>query len=276
MSEQRYFIARLSGQEGPLSAEQVREGLRSGRYQPTDLSWAEVGEPSWIPLSERRELMAHSIRPAAPAPIFVEPSEAAESLPRGPAPELSTLKPLPPELAHRLTVEQWEMAQRAAIAWRRFLARSIDLGLALLLMEILRGTDLSKAQAPPWQLGLLVMALWPWAEALLLSTIGTTPGKALLRLRVLGRNGERPHFLQALIRSVWVWIQGMALGIPFARDVANILAFNHYTRHGRTPWDERAATQIQALPISQLRMTMIVALIVGSILAHLVLAEARG
>jgi uncharacterized RDD family membrane protein YckC len=164
------------------------------------------------------------------------------------------------------------MAQRASIAWRRFLARSIDLGLAMLVVQLLRGLDLSRPQAPSWQLALLVMAIWPWVEALLLSSVGNTPGKALLRLRVLGRNGERPHFLQALIRSVWVWIQGMALGIPVARDVASFLAFNRYTRHGSTPWDERSATQVYALPISQLRMTLIVGLILGSILAHLLLA----
>lgn len=184
-------------------------------------------------------------------------------------------RPLPPELAHRLTPEQWQMAQRAGVAWRRFLARSVDVAVAGVLVTMLIGIDLQQPRLPTLEIGLLILALWPWMESLLLSTLGTTPGKALLRLRVVNLQGERPHFMQALIRSVWVWIQGMALGLPIASQIAHILAFNRYTRGGQTLWDQRAATRLLVLPISQLRMTLIVAIYIGSLIASVMLATQR-
>jgi hypothetical protein len=50
---------------GTFSEEEVREGLRTSRFAPTDLGWRE-GMPNWQPLSQFTEFAAAS--PAAPPP----------------------------------------------------------------------------------------------------------------------------------------------------------------------------------------------------------------
>jgi hypothetical protein len=61
---------------GAFSEEEVREGLRTGRFAPTDIGWRE-GMASWQPLSEFPELGA-----AAPAAPPAQIAGAASSVPR--------------------------------------------------------------------------------------------------------------------------------------------------------------------------------------------------
>jgi hypothetical protein len=52
---------------GVFSEEEVREGLRIGRFAPSDLGWRE-GMASWQPLSQFVELSAATAGPSAPPP----------------------------------------------------------------------------------------------------------------------------------------------------------------------------------------------------------------
>src|ERR1700757_1932049 len=66
---------------GTFSEEEVREGLRSGRFLGTDLAWRE-GMPSWQALSQFTEFAAAAPPPGpGPAP---RPSAPAVQLPTGP------------------------------------------------------------------------------------------------------------------------------------------------------------------------------------------------
>lgn len=276
MTERRYYVARLTGQIGPLTLDEIRHGLRTGRFRGTDLSWVDDGEAEWIALQERAECCAAgevqsdheaALDPEGPG-SFVDPQPASIK-----PVEDAVLRPLPPELAHRMTPEQWVMAQRAGFAWRRFLARNVDGAVFGAVVLLILGVDPRKPEWPSLSLSLMLLALWPWFEALCISQFGTTPGKAWLRLRVVRLDGGRPHYVQALQRSVWVWAQGLAVGIPFLSQAAQIIAFNQYTRLDHTAWDTRAATRVQVLPISSLRMGLILALFVGSaVFSVLVLA----
>ena len=44
-------VARDGANIGTFSIEEVREGLRTGRFRPTDLAW-EAGMTDWRPLSQ--------------------------------------------------------------------------------------------------------------------------------------------------------------------------------------------------------------------------------
>jgi hypothetical protein len=61
---------------GIFSEEDVRTGLRSGRFAATDLAWRE-GMPQWQPLSQFTEF-------AADLPTAAAPSDAVPPLPTGP------------------------------------------------------------------------------------------------------------------------------------------------------------------------------------------------
>ena len=68
---------------GVFSEEEVREGLRTGRFAPSDIGWRE-GMASWQPLSQFPELAATA--PAAPPPqtgatLISEPAAPRSGLP---------------------------------------------------------------------------------------------------------------------------------------------------------------------------------------------------
>ena len=63
-------VARDGTNIGTFSIEEVREGLRTGRFLPTDMAW-EAGMPDWRPLSQ---VMAGKPGAATPAPGTTETS----------------------------------------------------------------------------------------------------------------------------------------------------------------------------------------------------------
>jgi len=64
---------------GTFSEEEVREGLRTGRFAPTDLGWRE-GMANWQPLSQFPDLGGAA--PVAPPPQISAASTAAPGAPR--------------------------------------------------------------------------------------------------------------------------------------------------------------------------------------------------
>src|SRR6266704_5446603 len=64
---------------GAFPEEQVREGIRAGRFLPSDLGWRE-GMASWQPLSQFTEF-ADDIAAAAPAPAPGAPPPQASTAP---------------------------------------------------------------------------------------------------------------------------------------------------------------------------------------------------
>jgi hypothetical protein len=81
-------ISRGATNLGAFSEEDVREGLRSGRFTPSDLGWRE-GMENWQPLSQFRELALEMPGDAAPPPPIAPPISPPSLA--GP-----TLEPSPP------------------------------------------------------------------------------------------------------------------------------------------------------------------------------------
>ena len=75
---------------------------------------------------------------------------------------------------------------------RRLLARLFDeYGLLCLLLAVIALTGHNPSLASGLALQIAVQVIWLFLEPLLLRLFGTTPGKALLGLRITGRDGER-------------------------------------------------------------------------------------
>lgn len=256
MSDSRFFVARISGQDGPLSIEQIRAGLRSGRYKLTDLSWSEAAAGEWLPLGERPEFKLDAVAPVAA--VDNEPAAAPAAAPR-----LVELR-LPTGLDQPLDADRLELARRASIAWRRFLARNFDLSCCAALLLLLQPVYPQLLELQRDVLALIAIALWPWLEAPLIASFGTTPGKALLRLQVRLADGSRIGAQLALMRAIRVWVRGVGLGLPLINLLASMLAFNRFTRFGITSWDQDCGTRVEALPISQLRLGIIVSIFFAS------------
>src|SRR6266704_752700 len=77
---------------GTFSEEDVRAGLRSGRFAGTDLGWRE-GMTSWQPLSQFPEFAAHIPSGAPTPPPSAPPPPAASTITPAPAGSTSETPP---------------------------------------------------------------------------------------------------------------------------------------------------------------------------------------
>ena len=126
----------------------------------------------------------------------------------------------------------------------RLLARFVDYALyatAFYAVMQLRGV--------PYDASLMLNAnplLWlPMLaiEALLLSTWGTTPGKALMGIR-MNTFGEAPrlNFFRAFMRSLMAFTLGMGVMLPLMLPVMLLLSYWLLRRRGITQWDALCST----------------------------------
>lgn len=124
--------------------------------------------------------------------------------------------------------------------WIRYWARMFDLivfGLALGSGLGVVAPDLFSGSVGDQLFGVALLLAWVFVEALLLSSFGTTPGKWLFRVRLTRATGPM-SYSAALGRSVKVWVQGLAAGLPIISVVALIYAHTSLTRDSITAWDK--------------------------------------
>ena len=149
-----------------------------------------------------------------------------------------------------------------ASPWPRFLARQMDYLLFGMVFGIVHSMVLTDFLDLPWVLfSPLATFAWIPPEALLLVIFGTTPGKWIFSLRVARTDGDKLLLGAALVRSVRVWIQGMAFGIPLVLFVTNWLGYKQLTSRGITAWDERTPSTTQQAPLRGPRLVTGIALV---------------
>lgn len=86
-------------------------------------------------------------------------------------------------------------------------------------------------------LGLVMLAVAVPVQALLLSTWGTTFGKALLGIKVT-KDGRKLYFGEAFKRELGVYLVGFGLGIPIVSVFTQIAAYDHLKKQGASSWDQ--------------------------------------
>lgn len=128
-------------------------------------------------------------------------------------------------------------------AWRRYWARGLDLffygflwyAIAVLVFHINMVHENAGRTLIDTVMQVILMIL---IEPLLLNRFGTTPGKAVLGIRIMQGNGERLTVSQGFSRTLGVLVKGMGLSIPIYS------IYTHYKSYGRCakrciqPWDE--------------------------------------
>jgi uncharacterized RDD family membrane protein YckC len=138
-------------------------------------------------------------------------------------------------------------------AWQRLAARVFDyaiwgLVLALLLSEM-RGLnlvhgDIAFLVGHPLLAPVLITASWIPIEALLIASIGTTPGKWLFGVFLqfsisdaYARRDTRAQLDRALRRSFRVWWEGIGCGFPLVAPVLIAVAYEKLAQNQETDWD---------------------------------------
>jgi hypothetical protein len=136
--------------------------------------------------------------------------------------------------------------------WVRYFARMLD----IMLFGALLGVGIEVAlpgvldHANDLLINAIVLGAWVFAEALLLASFGTTPGKALLGTRLIYTGGLRFGYGVALARSALVWWRGLGAGLPLITLITMIVGYNTLKRERRASWDADAGFIVQHRPLT--------------------------
>ncbi|MGN7881947.1 RDD family protein [Sinorhizobium sp. Sb3] len=182
-------------QHGPVGDDEVRTLIRDGKIADETVVWREGAE-------ERRVAASHP-----------ELAEVFATLPEQPG----ALEP---------GAEPVAVLPRPAVSyrpWPRFWARFIDnflfvpllgAGIGLWAVFYAPSTYLRMVSMPSVLLGLMLLPLVAVVLAISMAVTGTTPGKAIVGVRVPVPPG-RDRFAFFLVREFMVWVAGLGFGIPF-------------------------------------------------------------
>lgn len=145
--------------------------------------------------------------------------------------------------------------------WVRWAARIFDINVFSFLLGII--LELTRPQAlniPARALNILIIVTYIFVEPIMLCFWGTTPGKALFKIRLRKQNGAKISYPEALSRSASVAAQGLALGIPIISLFTLLYSYNHLTKDGITPWDRSGNFAVSHQVLGLLRIVVIVLL----------------
>lgn len=231
-----YWYYRLGKkQAGPVSFETLAELTRAGTIRPDTMLW-HSGIPDWLKASEVADLS--------------EPLSEGAAVP-----------------------EEKERDPTLAGPWSRFWARIIDIyvfsyGLGLALGYVaalyapalyLRMTALNASV-----FGFLLMPFVFVIFAVMMSLTGTTPGKAIIGIKIENVSGRKPlvfHFL----RELKVWSLGFGFGIPLLSFVVAAFRGRQIAKSGSTGYDR--GFSVVRRKSSNLRYGLGVVIAVGAVSA---------
>jgi len=139
--------------------------------------------------------------------------------------------------------------------WVRYWARSLDYILFGYMFAILAAFSFPIIlDLPGIAFSVVIVFIWMFAEALLLLTWGTTPGKWLFRITVKHGNSKKLTYGIALERCFKVWLFGVGAGIPLISLAANIMAYTRLKSKGSTKWDSEGEFVVMHKKIGIIRI----------------------
>lgn len=142
--------------------------------------------------------------------------------------------------------------------WRRLLARLFDLELYQLAWTALLSLGFhvnvaEQSAVVQWLNTGICLVLMIIVEPILLSLWGTTPGKAILGLRVEKTEGGRLTYGEGNARTMSMIWRGLGWNIPIYNIYRLIKCYNLYCRDKELPWDRDQDLVVEAKPKSGLR-----------------------
>lgn len=148
--------------------------------------------------------------------------------------------------------------------WVRYWARTIDEA----LFGIMSGIVLAMIHPPALELngallGVMFSFVYAFVEPGMLCSWGTTPGKALLNIRLRKADESLPSYGDALSRAFNVWTRGMGLGIPIVAFFTQLNAYSKLSKDGITSWDKEGGFRISHKKVGAGRVIAIIALLIG-------------
>lgn len=145
--------------------------------------------------------------------------------------------------------------------WRRFGARFFDFFLYNLILTAgkrMAGVSLLPEPGEGPSVWIIIGSLLPaiLIECALLSSVGLTPGKWLLRMRVETMSGRLLTTGEAFVRSMRVWILGMGMGQPILMVLGHILSLWFGLKKGALLWDLQSGFEVRSEELNPRNITI--------------------
>ena len=137
--------------------------------------------------------------------------------------------------------------------WHRLAARMFDYAIFGLLLALLLSQLRSLGVVPestanwlthPLVAPILITLAWAPIEALLITAVGTTPGKWLFGIHLqfsisdaYASRNTRAQLARGLMRALRVWVHGVGCGFPLLAPIAIAVAHERLVLHQETDWD---------------------------------------
>lgn len=237
----------LSGNRpiGPVSAQTIQELLDTQVISPDTLVWTE-GLDTWKPISS---ITVFKTSLSVPPPVKVMVSKNTHN----------TFKPSGPQVR----------------PWIRFWARTMDVTLFGGLIGLLAGIVYPPLLNSKF-FGWIANFLYVFVEPIMLSIWGTTPGKALLRIRLSKSSEEKLTYAEALDRSINVWVRGLGMGIPLVSIFTLTIAYRRLKRDGITAWDREGGFAVTHQEIGLPRVLVMILFFTGILFLALMADQGSG
>ncbi|MDD2715174.1 MAG: RDD family protein [Candidatus Wallbacteria bacterium] len=214
----KYWYYHESGQQkGPIAEDEFKKLFVNGSLNANTLVWSE-GLKEWQEAHTIDNLIPVSfVPPPLPTTVSQETPTLCVYVPSGPQ-----VRP-----------------------FVRFSARLID----MILYSFLSGLILQRFYPTLLSidenlLGLILLFFYIFIEPCMLSSIGTTPGKALFNIRLRKIDGTKLNLLEAFMRAFRVWIRGLGFGFPLITLFTINHAYNKLTKEGITSWDKEGGFHV--------------------------------
>ncbi|MAU93792.1 MAG: hypothetical protein CMJ93_06240 [Planctomycetes bacterium] len=120
--------------------------------------------------------------------------------------------------------------------WRRYFARAIDTVLLTPVFSFITG--ISPVSLTDYRFSMMVITFAILAHAVLQSSWGSTPGKAILGYKIRTRTGHKLSFREAISREARIAWNGLGFGIPLYSFFTQLKAFTDLNNTGKTSWDK--------------------------------------
>lgn len=224
-----WFYAPNDQVEGPISVFDLLELTANRGISKDSLVWRD-GMEEWRPATEVGELGSF-MPPALPGGRAISSESSGRSAPGSP-PIVSQSR------SASGTTGTVASEQTGTHPWQRWFARIVDIYLFAFVLGIVLVFGGINVPGNDFLYGLVLLVCLIPVEALALSSWGTTPGKALMNIRVIRTDGRYLTVGEAMGRAINVWISGLALGIPIANLFTLVGSYNRLKNTGATSWDE--------------------------------------
>jgi uncharacterized RDD family membrane protein YckC len=236
----KYWYYHEAGQQkGPTAEDDFVKMFESGALSASTLVWTESLK-DWQEARTIEGLVPPELSPPPPPPV-------------------SAIAPPP--------VHAFVPSGQQIRPWVRFLARTTD----IMLSGVFAGIVLlfifpAALEMSDNLVGMILIFIFVFIEPWMLSTWGSTPGKALFNVRLRKNDGTRPNYVEALSRAFNVWVRGEGLGIPLVNLFTQINAYNTLTKQGITSWDRDGGFTVAHKDIGSGRIIAAVGLFIGFVI----------